>query len=499
MEKFINSILFLSDGVTMKKFKIIIAMLFGLFFSMTLQAQNFNDALRLTEPGIISGARALSMGNAYTGLSNDFSGSIFNPAGLGLVKKTEMTAGMNYNSFDNNAALYNKTTGLSASNTRFSQIGVALPFPTSQGSFVVSIGYSQLKDFNKTLGFNAYNSGNTSYIQDLTSFNDDIAFKLALSYPTYDLNNTYIKDVTVINGRLNQRGTINQEGGINSWTFSGAIEASEDLFVGATVNIYNGTFRKTNDYYEEDLNNNYPSSILLDPIEPGSADFKSFFLNQLIDWDISGAGLKLGALMKLENNINVGATIKLPTKWTVKETYSINGTSLFGTGKRFNYAPDPERFEYEISSPSEISAGASLIQNNFTASANVTLIDYSKMKFEGGLNNSSTISKNADIVALMRSVVNINAGAEYLLPNSKLALRGGFMLMPSPFKDDPGDYDKKFVTAGIGYQLSKASSINVAYVYGWWKDIGDNYGVNVSRTLQDVTFQNIVTSISFNL
>lgn len=71
--------------------------------------------------------------------------------------------------------------------------------------------------------------------------------------------------------------------------------------------------------------------------------------------------------------------------------------------------------------------------------------------------------------------------------------------MPSPFKDDPGDYDKKFVTAGIGYQLSKASSINVAYVYGWWKDIGDNYGVNVSRTLQDVTFQNIVTSISFNL
>ena len=233
-------------------------------------------------------------------------------------------------------------------------------------------------------------------------------------------------------------------------------------------------------------------------MEPGSADFKSFHYRDIIDWDISGTGLKIGAILKMENDINLGATIKLPTSFTIKETYSFSAESFFG-GDRFNYSPNVDNYEYEISTPAEYSFGASYNRQNLTMSGNITLIDYAKMKFGNGSDFTATTNKNADIVDLMRSVVNLNAGLEYTIRSSKVVLRGGFMLMPSPFKDDPTDFDKKFVTAGVGYNFSKTSSINFAYVYGWWQDLGDNYGSNISRTFQEVRFTNFVTSIKLNL
>ncbi len=58
---------------------------FGLIIiSNPLRAQNYNDALLLSVPGLYTSARALSMGNSYTARSNDFSGVLFNPAGLGF-------------------------------------------------------------------------------------------------------------------------------------------------------------------------------------------------------------------------------------------------------------------------------------------------------------------------------------------------------------------------------------------------------------------------------
>lgn len=193
--------LFTKKGAAMKNFKkIVIGLMVSCLFGANVYAQNFNDALRLSEPGIISGARSLAMGNAYIALSDDFSASLFNPAGFGLVKKMELAGGLNYNSFNNNTGFFNQSTKLTNDFTKFSQVGIALPFPTIQGSFVVAIGYNQVKDFNKVVGFNGFNSGNNSYIQDLTSYNDDIAYKLALSYPIYDANNKYLNDVTLING-----------------------------------------------------------------------------------------------------------------------------------------------------------------------------------------------------------------------------------------------------------------------------------------------------------
>ncbi|MFA5805665.1 MAG: outer membrane protein transport protein [Melioribacteraceae bacterium] len=466
-------------------------------------AQNYNDVFRLSESGIVFGARSLGMGNAYTAAGNDFSAMMFNPAGLALIKKAELYTGLNYNNYDNNVGFFNRNSQLSNSISKLGQFGVALPMPTIQGSFVLGFGYTQVKDFNGTLGFSAFNSGANSYIQDLTyspyMADRDIAFNLALSYPLYTKNGTYVRDTTLVNGKLNQRGNILQDGSLNAWSFSAAIEVEKDIFVGATINLYSGNFNKNKDYSEEDVNNIYPASVLLDPSEPASADFKSFTLHDRISWDISGSGLSIGALMKVNNNLNLAANIKFSKTFTVKETYYVNGESYFGLNKKYFLDPAIDsKSNYEITTPAEFTFGASYIINNITVSASATMIDYSNSKFRSGFDLISLDNKNSDIKSLYRSVINLNAGFEYVLPSTNFTVRGGFILMRSPFRDDPPEYDKKFLTAGIGIRLTKSVSVDGAYAYGWWKDYGDNYGSGVSRTYQDIKNQNIITSLKYN-
>ncbi|MEK6552627.1 MAG: hypothetical protein AABZ54_04165, partial [Bacteroidota bacterium] len=187
-------------------FKIIFTVGIILCFSNITIAQNYNDVFRLSESGIVFGAKSLGMGNAYTAAGNDFSAMMFNPAGLALIKKAELYTGLNYNNYDNNVGFFNRNSQLSNSISKLGQFGVALPMPTIQGSFVLGFGYTQVKDFNGTLGFSAFNSGANSYIQDLTyspyMADRDIAFKLALSYPLYTKNGTYVRDTTLVNGKL---------------------------------------------------------------------------------------------------------------------------------------------------------------------------------------------------------------------------------------------------------------------------------------------------------
>jgi hypothetical protein len=73
------------------------------------------------------------------------------------------------------------------------------------------------------------------------------------------------------------------------------------------------------------------------------------------------------------------------------------------------------------------------------------------------------------------------------------------MYLQSPYAEDPSEFDKKYFTLGAGILIDSVFGIDVAYSYGWWKDFGDNYGVNVSRTFQDINVNNIILNLSARL
>jgi len=127
------------------KFVFVIAVFFT---SIQLFAQNYNDVLRLSEESIITNARFLGMGNAANSLSNDLVAGLFNPAGIALLRKGEVDFGFNSNSFSNSATFFNRVTDANNISSRWNQVGIVLPVPTSRGSLTFALGYNVTNDFN---------------------------------------------------------------------------------------------------------------------------------------------------------------------------------------------------------------------------------------------------------------------------------------------------------------------------------------------------------------
>ncbi len=472
-----------------------IALLIGILIYDLINAQNFNDAVRLSECGLILSPRALSLVGSYTALSNDYSGAFFNPAGLGLVKKKSLFGGLNYNLVNNNSAFFGNSYEEDKSNTQLSQFGVTFPVATVRGSLVFSLGYSKTKDFANKFSFSGFNN-NSSMIRNLTSNNDDIPYLLGVSYPLYNNADKYLKDTTIINGGLLQSGDIVEKGYLSTFSLAGSVEMAKNVFVGASLDILGGTYNRSREYTEEDVKNNYAG--FTDPGDSTTFDFQSFFINDILDWELSGWGLKLGVLYKLNPIMKIGASIKFPSHYTIQERYFVNGESHFGTGQ--TYFLDPvidNRVEYKIKTPYEFTGGAALDLRQIVVSADLKFVDYTQMEFTDGLPLDVMTQNNKDIQQIFRSTVNYNFGVEYTVPMIDISLRAGYMFLQSPYKNDPEEFNKKFTTFGIGIAPHSNFTIDLAYAHGWWKTFDDNYGVNESRTIQDISRNTFLVSFAF--
>jgi hypothetical protein len=467
----------------------------------TVYPQNISDALRLGYSGIGSSARALGMGNSYIGLSDDASAGFFNPAGFGLLKKMEFSGGLDYSNFSNDATLNSNGSAIgqssnnTASSTALDRVSFALPFPTVQGSLVFGLSYQNTKDFNGALSFNGYNK-NSSFIQNLPS---DLLFEVGLNSAIYNAQGKITGYTpTIINGNLNQSGSILNSGGINNWTLSGAVEIYKNLFVGLNLNIISGTYESNSDYYEDNVNNLYQG--LADTSDPNTLNFKTFYLNRLTHWDISGWDAKFGILYQLNRFSRFGLTVQFPKTYTIKESFTVNG---YGQFQNYTYPLNSSDFsdnvQYDIVTPFEIGAGFSFNIMGLILSAQGTLIDYSQLKYENpdGIAAVDIADLNKTIKNDLTAVVNYNIGAEYTIPEVGLRVRAGFFVQPSAYKSDPTSFDKKYITAGIGFLAEEAIGLDLAFAHGWYSDIGDNYGSNVSRTTQDINENHFILTATY--
>lgn len=470
------------DKMFFKKFILIV-----LLFSSTIFSQNFNDALRVGVPGLGMNARALGMGNSYLALSDDGSASFFNPAGLGLVKRLELMGGLDISSFNNTTTFFGNNTKSSASQTSLNNVSFAFPIPTVRGSLVFGLAYNSHKDLIGSNQFDGYNPNNNSKIQSL--LNTDIPFDLFL---TDDNGNT------IINGKLNQSGNILNSGSINSWTLTGAIEAYKNFFIGANLSVISGKYTSDFDYYEDDTKNIYQG--ITAPGYPKTTDFQSFYLKNLLNWNMEGWGAKIGFLYQFNNFGRFGATVQFPKTITIKEKFIVEGSSQFANWSTSLKSEDySDEVKYDITTPFEISGGLSLNFMGLIVSSQLSFINYTELEFSNpeGLSNSYISDQNKRIKNLLRQTLNYNFGAEYTLPAFGLRLRGGYIYQQSPFKDDKPEFDKKYLTMGIGFLADGVIGIDLGYAYGWWKDIGDNYDSNVSRTFQDIQYHKFIITTTY--
>jgi long-subunit fatty acid transport protein len=178
----------------------------------------------------------------------------------------------------------------------------------------------------------------------------------------------------------------------------------------------------------------------------------------------------------------------------------VNGSSDFAN-KSYSLAEIDysDEVEYKIQTPFEIAGGFALSFRGLIFSAEANFIDYSQIEFsdKSGLGESYVAGVNKDVKELLTAVVNYNFGLEYTFPEYGIRLRTGLIIKPSAYKEDDQTFDKKYFTAGLGFLADETVGIDVGFAHGWWKDFGDNYGNNLSRTFQNISVNNLIITATF--
>ncbi len=477
----------------MKNILIYLTVMITISLSLESSAQNIGDALRLASPSYSTNARSLGMGNSYLSVSDDATAMFFNPAGLGFVKRMELTAAMDYYKYSNTTTFFGEKSDYSNSKTGVSQFAFVFPFPTYQGSFAVGLSYHQIKNFTGAMQFDGFNTEST-----MTSDLANSDYQASRDIPYYlELSDSL--DNTQLTNKLQQYGSSLKSGTLDNWNIAASMEIAKNLFIGATLGISSGKYESNSSFTEADLRGIY-DTISTNPLNPAlTKKFSYFGVDNVINWELSGSEFTFGLLYQLKQLGRVGFTIAFPKSYTIKENFSTSITCAFGTG----FIPDPlsreYSMEYDITTPFVFSGGGSINIAGVIASADISFTDYTETQFSNasGINVQDIAYLNKSIKEALRSTLNYNLGAEYILTDTGLRLRGGYFIQQSPYKDDPTTFDKKFLTFGLGFLVDDNLSIDFAYMHGWWKDYGDNYGTNLSRTYQEIKVNRFSASFSY--
>jgi long-subunit fatty acid transport protein len=476
-----------------------VAVILGTFFVLASTkgvAQYPEDALRLSLSNISVGARALGMGGAYTGIANDFSAIYWNPAGLGQLRQFELSGGIGHLGYNNDATFLGQSSNYTNSSTSINTAGLVYPIPTRRGSFTLAFGYNRSVDFTTALafdGFNPYSSIVQGEAPDGEIYPSDLSGNLPYQLYLANIDTVTGRFVSPIRDSVAQSGRVLEGGGVNNWSLAGALEIAPGFFLGGTLTLISGSYSYTRNYIEGDSKRIYQTFPF---------NFQQLTLDDAIDWDLSGYGLKVGMLYRIQKLGSVGVTVKIPTSYTVKEGFSTNGNSLFDDGDNFSYETNG-RSEYDVATPFVFAGGLTYNVGGLLLSGDAEYTDWSQMEFKNPSSNVADIlrQRNLDIKDLFGSTINLRGGAECAIPGTDVSLRGGFAYNPSPYKDDPSSFAQKYVTGGIAFAVESSVFIDVAYSHGWWNTYHVNYqnypGDQSSRTDESIKTNNLLFGISY--
>ena len=401
-----------------------------------------------------NGARALAMGGAYTSVGGDYSASLWNPAALADIKRTEIFGSLSHLMRENTAS-FGVTAPVQneASFTRLNDFGMAYAVPTVRGSMVFSFGFNRVKTYDSNFAFEWFNA------------TDD------------DLVSQAWREI--------------EDGSLNAWTLAGAVDVSPNASLGLSMNFWSGGTEFGSTFREVDVDDIYT--------------FESFTVEDNLNTDITGFNLKGGALFRVGPMLRLGATVSTPIKFKVEEDFS-NLEELLLDDQSVEDSLDEGVFEYRIRSPWTFTGGASLSLLNFVFSGDVEYNDWSQVRYtsEPPFEGLSQNEANRLIRQNYRPTTRLRVGAEFGLPLTGVSVRAGYFRDPSIQQDRPSEEDKQFYSAGVGFLVDKQVKLDVTYVHGFWKSFNGELPVpgaisDITNHAEDIKVNKVFVTLAFRL
>lgn len=447
----------------------------------TTYAQYAGDAIRFSNGNYGSSARFKGMGNAQIGVGGDMSSLGGNPAGLGLFTRSEFSFTPEFNASSAKADYLGERTSASDNKLNLNQAGVVWYNPTYkvQGqdtkkgvlSTVFGIGFNRNSDFTQTYSYKGNNTTTTmrDYFAELAN---DFMLDQNGSLEPKSLENMASQNFLInfnspgYAGRFTAEpfldGNVQTQNRTTSGTtselnFSGALNISNQLYIGASIGMVNVRYISDGEYIETGTLNFYEDTA--NP--PGFVGEENYTFSYLQNQETKGSGVngKLGLIFRPVGNFRIGATFQTPTWMYVEDYFSENLlVNIPGVPGANNIGPLNYNYTYRLKTPLKGSLGASyVIGGQGIISADVDFIDYSSTRLSqdgGGTPDQYVTGSNADIKRLYTSAVNYRVGGEYKISN--LSLRAGYGLNGSPLKDDTNKiFDTQFYSAGLGYRINE--------------------------------------------
>lgn len=468
----------------------------GILCTLNTYAQNDMDVMRYSQLTFGGTARFSSMAGSMGALGGDISTLSFNPAGIGVFRKSEFSFSPSL-FLQNTSSTYKDVNNVDGRlNFNFGNIGIVGTFPlknTASGwnSLNFGFGYNRTNNFYNRITTSASNTTGSyldTYVADANGYKpkDLDNFSTGLAYDAYLINpikdSTQYVHVIPHYGEL-QTKTLETKGAMGEIAVSFGGNFKDRLFVGATVGIVKAKYIEESTFRETDNKDTIKG-------------FKSFSFRQSLESYGTGINFKFGVIVKATDWLRFGAAVHSPTKISMGDRYSYS----FNSDLENNFihkASSPEgTFNYNITTPFRAMGSIAFIINK----RGLLNAEYEYVNYKNGYLNS-TPNVFSEVNSYIRkqyvSAGNIRIGGEIRF--DPVSFRLGYALYGSPFANGINKAaNRSSYTVGIGYRKNSLF-LDGAFVLSGYRDYSYLYdpAFNNATVKNDYTATSLIFTVGF--
>ena len=458
--------------------KLILIMSIGVLCSFESTAQNEIDALRYSQLTFGGTARFASMAGSMGALGGDISTLSFNPAGIAVFRKSELSITPSFFSQNTSSTFNGSNSGDRKFNLGLDNLGfvgsVHLKDDKNGGwqFFNFGVGYNQTNNFNNRINVQDYNKNSSLLDNYVASANghtpaDFDLFSTNLAYQAYLINPIGIPNQynhVIPNYGEKQLKTIDMSGYQGETDISFGGNYKNKLFLGGTIGIVRLKYSESSAYTES---------------SDTTQGFRSFTLNNNLTTNGKGFNFKFGIIFKPLDWLNIGGAIHSPTEIRLSDKYSSSITSdvdTSGVALSGSMSSPDGSFNYSVTTPwRAIGSIGFVIKKIAVINAEYEYVNYSYAQLHSTPNVFSDV--NTTIRNNYTAAGNARVGGEVRL--DPFAIRIGYAYYGSPYKSgDNANANRMSYTIGGGYRFNKFF-MDIAYIYSMYTEY--NYLYNSSN------------------